>query len=90
MLIISSLLFEHLPNSWLEILGFVIAGIFFYTIYLKRSKEGDEKAAKVYFDCIYVSVFSELLTFFVPYGLALGVFAFFLVVIFYFEIFKEK
>jgi len=48
------------------------------------------KNAKAYLDCIYVSAFSALLTFFVPYGLALGVFAFFLALILYFEVFKKK
>jgi len=86
----SSLLFEHLSKSWLEVLGFAIAGLFFYLAYRKRSKEADEESAKAYLDCIYVSAFSALLTFFVPYGLALGVYAFFLAVIFYFKVFKEK
>ena len=86
----SSLLSEHLSKSWLEVFGFAIAGFFFYIAYLKSSKEGKEESAKAYLDCIYVSAFSALLTFFVPYGLALGVYAFFLAVIFYFEIYKEK
>ena len=86
----SSLLVEHLSKSWLEVLGFAIAGLFFYLVYRKRLKESKEESAKTYLDCIYVSAFSALLTFFVPYGLALGVYAFFLAVIFYFEIYKEK
>lgn len=86
----SSLLFEHLSKSWLEVLGFAIAGLFFYLAYQKRSKEANKESAKAYLDCIYVSAFSALLTFFVPYGLALGVYAFFLAVIFYFKVFKEK
>jgi hypothetical protein len=90
MFIMSSLLFEHLSKSWFEVLGFAIAGFFFHITYLKRSKEGKKEAAKAYLDCIYVSALSALLTFFVPYKLALGVYAFFLVVIFYFKIFKQK
>lgn len=86
----SSLLFEHLSKSLLEVVGFAIAGLFFYLVYRKRSKEAEEKNAKAYLDCIYVSAFSALLTFFVPYGLALGVFAFFLALILYFEVFKKK
>lgn len=86
----SSLLVEHLSKSWLEVLGFAIAGLFFYLVYRKRLKESKEESAKAYLDCIYVSAFSALLTFFVPYGLALGVYAFFLAIIFYFEIYKEK
>ena len=86
----SSLLVEHLSKSWLEVLGFAIAGLFFYLVYRKRLKESKEESAKAYLYCIYVSAFSALLTFFVPYGLALGVYAFFLAVIFYFEIYKEK
>ena len=38
----SSLLFEHLSKSWFEVLGFAIAGLFFYLVYLKRSKEAEE------------------------------------------------
>lgn len=90
MFIMSSLLFEHLSKSWFEVLGFAIAGFFFHITYLKRSKEGKKEAAKAYLDCIYVSALSALLTFFVPYKLALGVYAFFLAVIFYFKIFKQK
>ena len=41
----SSLLFEHLSKSWFEVLGFAIAGLFFYLVYLKRSKEAEEKNA---------------------------------------------
>ena len=90
MLIMSSLLFEHLSKSWLEVFGFAIAGFFFYIAYLKSSKEGNKESAKAYLDCIYVSSLSALLTFFVPYKLALGVYAFFLAVIFYFNNFKRK
>ena len=86
----SSLLFEHLSKSLLEVVGFAIAGLFFYLVYRKRSKEAEEKNAKAYLDCIYVSAFSALLTIFVPYGLTLGVFAFFLALILYFEVFKKK
>lgn len=86
----SSLLFEHLSKSLLEVVGFAIAGLFFYLVYRKRSKESEEKNAKAYLDCIYVSAFSALLTIFVPYGLTLGVFAFFLALILYFEVFKKK
>lgn len=90
MFVMSSLLFEHLSKSWLEVFGFAIAGVFFYITYLKRSKEGNKESAKAYLDCIYVSVLSALLTFFVPYKLALGVYAFFLLVILYFKVFKQK
>ena len=90
MFIISSLLFEHLSNSWFEVFGFVIAGFFFYIAYLKRSKEGNKESAKAYLDCIYVSALSALLTFFVPYKLALGVYAFFLLIILYFRVVKQK
>lgn len=86
----SSLLFEHLSKSWLEVFGFAIAGFFFYVAYLKRSKEGKNESAKAYLDCIYVSALSALLTLFVPYRLALVVYAFFLAVIFYFKNFKRK
>lgn len=90
MFIISSLLFKHLSESWFEVLGFAIAGFFFYLAYLKRSKEENKESAKAYLDCIYVSALSALLTFFVPYKLALGVYAFFLAVILYFKIVKQK
>ena len=86
----SSLLFEHLSKSWLEVFGFAIAGFFFYVAYLKRSKEGKNESAKAYLDCIYVSALSALLTFFVPYRLSLVVYTFFLAVIFYFKIFKQR
>lgn len=86
----SSLLFEHLSKSWFEVLGFAIAGLFFYLVYRKRSKEADEESAKAYLDCIYVSSFSALLTFFVPYKLVLGVYAFFLLVILYFKVVHRK
>ena len=86
----SSLLSEHLSKSWLEVFGFAIAGFFFYITYLKRSKEENKESAKAYLDCIYVSALSALLTFFVPYKLALGVYAFFLGVILYFKVVKKK
>ena len=86
----SSLLFEHLSKSWLEVFGFAIAGFFFYVAYLKRSKEENKESAKAYLDCIYVSALSALLTFFVPYRLSLVVYTFFLTVIFYFKIFKQR
>ena len=86
----SSLLFEHLSKSWLEVFGFAIAGFFFYVAYLKRSKEENKESAKAYLDCIYVSALSALLTFFVPYRLSLVVYTFFLAVIFYFKIFKQR
>lgn len=90
MFVMSSLLYEHLSKSWFEVLGFAIAGFFFYITYLKRSKEENKEVAKAYLDCIYVSALSSLLTFFVPYKLALGVYVFFLLVILYFKIFKQK
>lgn len=90
MFIMSSLLSEHLSKSWLEVFGFAIAGFFFYVAYLKRSKEENKESAKAYLDCIYVSALSALLTFFVPYKLALGVYTFFLAVIFYFKVVKQK